>query len=615
MQTGQRLCWRVLVGKPGYRAGTSLGVAALLGFISLVWVCLLVFPHLQGRANLIDPVESRLLDLRYQIVGPRKAAPDIMFVAIDDATLDAGQTGPVGRARLARLIHHIADSEARVLVLDVLLADAGPVSERVTLAAALSRLPTVIAAAARFDDTGVANVIWPHEAFASQAEVGLVNLSTDAAGTPRYVPLFLDVSGQPLPSMPLLAAVTYTGAQARIDESALTLDQTRVPLDGGANMPLRALGPTGTVPTISARDLLDSPLPAELSGKLVVLGFSAAAMGDRFVTPFDDDTPGAEIIATAISQLVSGEALRHDGQTRTLDAIHAAILTVLCLALMLGLPLLKAISLSVLVIVVSFAAVTVVFAQGVWLSAALPLIAALPPLAVFAGFRLFVDRFEARKSVQSLAAMRRFQSPALARRIELDPDYLMSPETQKLVIFFVDLTGFTSLSQQLGQNGTRALLQRFHSLTAEAIEPRGGSVINFMGDGALAVFGLEPEKALGTDADAALAAAHALDQSLSRERPLSDSAPLTCRIGLHSGAAVLSRLGADSHQQVTVSGDTVNLASRLMEVAKSEQARIVATLRFVEQLSSERYLEDTRQTDVAIRGRSGDVAVVSWPIR
>lgn len=422
--------------------------------------------HLNTRDTVLDGLENRLLDLRYRIVGPVPAAPDIVFVAIDDETLDREQLTPNGRPLLAKIIGMIAQSGAQSLVVDVLLADAGGAEDRASLARALGRLPTVIAAAARFDDAGEVNVIWPHDDFAARADVGLVNLQTDASGTPRFVPLFLNVEGRAAPSMPLVAAINRVEGGARIGETSLSLGPLDIALDDGGYMPLRLLGPTGTVETLSAAALLDEAPVDALSGKLVVLGYAATGTGDLFATPFDEAVPGAEIIATAISQLVGGPALRHDDSTRTWDVVHTALLATVALILMLWAPLVAALPLPGCVLLVSFGGVTVAFAQGVWLSAALPLVGALPPVMLAGVLSLLRERRVARMSEQSLTSLRRFQSPALARRIEQDPEFLSTPQQQDLVVFFVDLTGFTALSQKLGPEGTRALYSSFTSLPA-----------------------------------------------------------------------------------------------------------------------------------------------------
>ena len=589
----------------------SLGVVVL----ALLWVLVLIIPHVSGRAGFFDPLEYRLLDMRHVLVGPRPAAQDIVIVAIDDETLAAAPAELQSRRQLlARIISNIAQSDARALALDVLLADPGPKEDDTALAAALGDIPSSIAAAARFvpDRAGADSIIWPQSSFGLVAEAGLVNLSTDAGGTPRYAPLLIEADGSLVPSLALLASLSFSGEKATFGQTLLTLGARQIPLDFGFNMPLRYIGPAGSVPTYSARDLIARTLPDALSGKLVVLGFSAAAMGDRFATPFDEDIPGMEVIATAISQLGGGDTLRRDAQTRRWDAALAMVLTAVCVISVLILPLSRGVPLAIGFVAIFLGGVTWAFASGLWLSAALPLAAAVPAALAASGLRYMQENLQARKSERSVASLRQFQSPALAAKIENDPNYLMQPVEQELVVLFVDLTGFTGHSQRLGPDGTRNLLAMFHKLTARTVEARGGSVFNYMGDGALAVFGLE--RGRGTSyADDALACAFDLADALSRQSlPQTPDEALSCRIGLHSGPVTLSRLGAQSHQQVTVTGDNVNLASRLMEVAKTQEAVVVASSDFAAGLSEHGRLGSAYTTDVAIRGRDGRVQVLVW---
>lgn len=596
---------------PSLRTGTFS--VAVIVLAALIWVSHLAISHLHTRDTWLDGLEYRLLDLRYRIVGPVAAAPDVVFVAIDDETLERERTTTTGRLLLARVIEKIAQSGAQSLVLDVLLADAGEPEERAALAHALGTLPTVIAAAARFDEGGDVNVIWPHDAFLARADVGLVNLQTDASGTPRFVPLFLEVQRKAMPSMPLVGAMNRIGGRASIGEQSITLGSLEIALDKGAYMPLRLLGPSGTVTTLSAGALMEEATSDALSGKLVVLGYSATGTGDLFTTPFEDEVAGAEIIATAILQLVGGSALTHDDRTRTWDVLHMVLLASVALILMLRAPIIAAVPMLVCVLLLSLGGVTVAFAHSLWLSAALPLAGALPPVLLAGAHSLARERRNARVSEQSLISLRRFQSPSLARRIEEDPDFLTTPEQQDLVVFFVDLTGFTALSQKLGSEGTRALLQQFHELTGMIVQQNDGTVINFMGDGALAVFGLEQGQNDRSSADQAFRSAEELEVGLATLPIPPDCPAVTCRIGLHYGSVILSRLGAQNHQQVTVSGDTVNLASRLMEVAKSRSARIVATSEFANQLDASLVTGVATPARVEVRGWSGDVAVVLWP--
>jgi adenylate cyclase len=577
-----------------------------------LWSAFLILPHIAGRAGAIDALENRFVDLRYALAGPRPASQDVVIVAIDDETLATGTTN--GRQLLALLIRNIAQSGARALAVDILLAEPGDADEDTALADALASLPSVIAAAAVFgaDGEDPASLIWPQPIFQDAAQAGLVNLSTDAGGTPRYAPLLINIGGELRPSLALLAALAITGEKAAFSEMHLTLGDRHIPLDLGFNMPLRFSGPAGSVPTLSAKELMSGPMPDALSGKVVVLGYTASAMGDRFSTPFDDSTPGVEIIATAISQLTGGPTLRRDTQVRIWDAAHATGLTLLCVFAIMAWPLSRSLPIALAMMSLSMVALVVVFSAGIWMSAALPLAVAVPPVLVAGAMRYTQERQQANHSERAVASLRRFQSPALATKIENDPEYLATPIEQNLVIFFVDLTGFTGQSQRLGPGGTRNLLRLFHALASETVETRGGSLFNYMGDGVIAVFGLETDAAHAA-ADNALAAAFDLAQTLSEQRltELPDD-HLGCRIGLHAGPTTLSRMGAESHQQVTVTGDSVNLASRLMEVAKSEKAVIVASGDFFDVLTSPMHREIARQTEVRIRGRAGSVRVLTW---
>ncbi|WP_254693206.1 CHASE2 domain-containing protein [Sulfitobacter sp. SK011] len=572
-------------------------------------------PHINGRAGIIEGLENRSIDLRFTLVGPRSASSDVVIVAIDDDTLAAEANRTMsGRSLLGALIRNIGESGARALAVDVLLVEPSDADEDAALANSLASTPSAIAAAALFGPDGKdpASLIWPQPIFQDVAGVGLVNLSTDASGTPRYMPLLINIGGEHHQSLALRTALAFTGERAVFGETQLTLGDRHIPLDQGFNMPLRFSGPEGSVQTVSAKGVLAAPMPNALSGKAVVLGYSASAMGDRFSTPFDNSTPGVEIIATAISQLTGGPTLRRDKQVRIWDAAHGLGLTLLCIIAIVVWPLSRSLPIALAMIGLSMIALTAVFSAGVWMSAALPLMTTIPPVLVVGAMRYTQERQQADRSERAVASLRQFQSPALATKIEADAEYLTTPIEQLLIILFVDLTGFTGLSQKLGEGGTRNLLRTFHLFASDTIEKRGGSVLNYMGDGALAVFGLEMDASTHA-ADDALAAAFELARSLSQHEieELPDVF-LGCRIGLHAGIATLSRMGVESHQQVTVTGDSVNLASRLMEVAKTEKAVIVASADFVEALSGSAHNDKARQTEVSIRGRDGLVRVLAW---
>jgi adenylate cyclase len=599
------------------------GVIALAGgFLAAIWVAFLAVPHLAGWRSPIDAIEATLVDLRLLLAGPTGAPADVVVVGIDDATFaEAGSGFPFSRQRLAAIITATAAAKPKALAVDILLIDAGDSQAEATLADALAQVPSVIAAAGRFEEARnpaglpqTSSELWPLTALTRAAAVGLVNMVTDASGTPRHMPLLYLTSRGLQPSLVLIGASLFLGARPEIDADLVRIGEQVYHTDLGFHMPLRSPGPGGTVRTISARDLMAGRGAEALAGQMVVLGFTASGVGDRFMTPFDPVTPGVEVLAAGIGQLIGAEGrLLRTGAIRRWDVAAAAALAIGGVVSVALLPLWLGVSLAAVGLGLWLGAVCLLFAQGYWFSAALPAAATLPPLIGAALARHLHERGMARRSGRAAEALRQFHPPALADRIANDPAFLRDPATQKLAIFFVDLSGFTQMSEALGLIGTRDLLKRFHSCVAQEVGACGGVVLNYMGDGVIAAFGLpEPSR---RDAENSLRAAFALVAAVRQlALPAESSDRPMLRIGLHHGPVVVSRLGHENHQQITIAGDSVNLASRLMEVAKQETATIVASAALLAAMAMPPVPAPDARRIVPIRGRSGEVEVALWRV-
>jgi len=102
-----------------------------------------------------------------------------------------------------------------------------------------------------------------------------------------------------------------------------------------------------------------------------------------------------------------------------------------------------------------------------------------------------------------------------------DPNFLAEPVRQNAAVVFIDLSGFTSLSEQLGPDRIRELLKDFHALVDNEAVSRGGMITSFLGDGAMILFGLP---AAATD-DALRAADCALGLCITADRWLTSLPP------------------------------------------------------------------------------------------
>ncbi|MBB4004518.1 CHASE2 domain-containing protein [Aurantimonas endophytica] len=600
----------------GYLLWTAVAVLA-----TIAWSGWLAAMHLAGERSLVDRIEEPLTDLRLLVAGPLPPPANVAIVAIDDATVASEGGYPLPRSRLAALVRAIDAAGARALAIDLLLVDPTTPQDDAALAEALASIPTVIAAAGRFDRSdaaagafpATADELWPLPAFTAAASVGFANVSTDAAGTPRHLPLLFQTSRGPMPGFALRAVGLYDGIDPVLGRDGVTTAGSVVPLDLGWNLPLRIHGPARSIGTVSAADVLAGNGRA-LGGRLALLGVSATAVGDTFATPFDPVTPGVEILATGIANLLDGTALVRDVAIRRIDAAAALVLSVGGVALVSLLPLTAGLVIAASALLLWIAATFVLLGEGLWLSAGLPLAAALPPIGIAVLARQMHERRVTRRLEEAERSLRRFQPPALARRIARDPQFLREPIEQPAAILFIDLSGFTTRSEELGPLRTRAFLKEFHTIVVEETAARQGVVLNFMGDGAMTVFGV-PDAAPDTTSQA-LAAAFALTRRVGTwlRTAAGVSHGIGVRVGLHYGTVVLSRLGHDAHQQITVSGDNVNVASRLTEVAKAHGATLAVSAELLDTLDKDRagFGEPDSVQLIEIRGRRQPVTVALW---
>jgi adenylate cyclase len=603
--------------------------------LSALWALTLGFGHWRGDVQLLDRAESALTDLRLATRGERPAPDQVIIVAIDDDTVAKQGGYPLPRVDLAALVDAIARFEPRVVAVDLLLLDHGHDQDQdAALARALGKRPTVIASAAVFAEATqvmeagepgplarlprAAKFLLPLKTFTDHAAIGVVNLTTDKSGTPRGVPMLFRTRDKVELSFPLRVAALATGSEPEIQADSLTLAGRRIRTDIDHVLPIAFYGRHGTVRTISAASVLNGTVaPEAIRNRIVVIGTTVTGGGDVFPTPFDPVMPGVEVIATAIAQLMTGDGLLRDRSTRAADAILAVVLTLLLVGLLswrrsaIGL-------LSIAAVLLIWAAVNfAAFSHGIWLSAALPIAAAAPPAILFGAVQLWLNRRQAQYFAMKSELLQQFQAPVLRKWLTRNPEFLLEPVHQDAAIVFIDLSGFTSLSETLGMDAVLGMLKDFHALVDREVVAHRGVITSFQGDGAMILFGL-PEATRNDARNAALCCVGLCNQT---ERwietlPPSIASRTGFKIGAHFGPIVASRLGGGSYQHITATGDSVNVASRLMEVAAKQGVALALSDDLLRRAGPECALLEfgvlTGPRETRIRGRAGALSVWLW---
>lgn len=179
---------------------------------------------------------------------------------------------------------------------------------------------------------------------------------------------------------------------------------------------------------------------------------------------------------------------------------------------------------------------------------------------------------------------------------------------REIVVFFCDLRHFTALTEARLPFDIVFLLNRYFAIVGRIVEENGGRMDKFIGDGAMALFGLRttPKEANRQALKAAAEIVREIDK-LSAELADDLAAPLEIAIGLHTGSAVVGSMGYGNVKNVTAIGDTVNVASRLESVAKEFNRTLV----FSEPVAglSGVDITDIESREIAVRGRGEPLRV------
>ena len=155
------------------------------------------------------------------------------------------------------------------------------------------------------------------------------------------------------------------------------------------------------------------------------------------------------------------------------------------------------------------------------------------------------------------------------------PGYLHGAE-REIAILFGDLRSFTQLSEKKLPYDLVFLLNRYFAETGHAVEATGGRIDKFIGDGVMALFGLDAGVEAGCRE--ALAAARQMSErmeALNRALVHDISEPLRIGIGIHTGPAIVGEMGYGSAVSVTAVGDAVNTASRIEGLTKTYACELV----------------------------------------
>lgn len=438
---------------------------------------------------------------------------------------------------------------------------------------------------------------------AAAAGAGIFTAAPDPDGVIRSSILLYKIGDAYYPALSLATAAVYLQARAifpvfeqsvdemsqaelaagGIDYVTLYLPKRNISIPVGEGMVAFVQfrgkgGPAGgAFRYVSAVDVLTGAVPLEtLKGTVVLVGTTAPGINDLRVTPVNPEYPGVEVHANMIKSILDNDFKARPDTGFLLEALQALVFGLILAFALAVLSPLKSIALSLGAL---GAAVGINFWLYYQLGTVLNLAAiVLLILALFVLNVAYGYFFEVRKSQALVSRFSQYVTPELVAQMADDPEqYTMEGDSRELSVLFVDVRGFTTISEGLPPKELREYINLYLTAMSEDIrDSHQGTLDKYIGDAVMAFWGAPvPFADHASRAVATSLLMQASARQLNHEFQARGWPALHIGIGINTGIMHVGDMGSRIRQAYTVMGDAVNLASRLEGITKVYGAGIV----------------------------------------
>lgn len=312
-----------------------------------------------------------------------------------------------------------------------------------------------------------------------------------------------------------------------------------------------------------------------LKDKILIAGATAIGVYDLRVSPFEENFPGVETHANILDNLLRKDFLSTDPQEPISMPVFLLVFGILLSFILARVGASWGLVLTFIFLVgISIIDRNYFFNRGIAMSVALPLLLT-STLYILMTFYKYLTEERGRKELRQTFS--KYVSPQIVSEILQDPKNLeLGGRKEDITVFFSDVRGFTTLSEQLDPKDLSDLLNSYLTPMTELIFKNQGTLDKYIGDAIMAFFGA-PLQFKDHPSYACRSALQQIEKlkELQKDYAKKSLPYIDIGIGLNSGEASVGNMGSETVRNYTVMGDTVNLAARLEGITKEYGVRIV----------------------------------------
>ena len=593
--------------------------------IGLLTLAILTFIGL-GDPYLKEMLRLKSFDFLHQY-DTKEISQDIGIVTIDEKSIEANGQWPWDRRVLSDLVVKLREAQVGIIVMPILFSEYDRMGGDESFVNTIHQMGVVIAQVGTTQinknavPRGVAKIgdplpwlyewpgmLGPIPELGQYADgVGVINTAPEIDGVVRRIPLIMKIGDDTYPAMALETIRVATGDpsyQIKATEGGVVA--VRVPgydtieTDQHARIWLRWNKEYNTL-SAASQDF------SEFAGKTVIIALTAEGLSSIVATPLGEKYDYV-ISASTLQTVLDGKQINRYDYSLTLELIISLLIGMSIVILTRFSPywfIGTYIILSYIILIyVSYFFFTkyLVLADVSWS------IVVLTIVGMHSIFNRFVLEFQLKQQIKK--QFEHYLEPKMVKKLQQNPDLLkLGGEVRDMTFFFMDIRGFTPLSEKYKSNpeGLTNVINKFLTPMTDIIMKMEGTIDKYMGDCIMAFWNAPidcPDHAYMAVKTAVLIKKRL--KELNKENAFGHE--IKIGIGINSGEALVGNMGSDQRFDYSVIGDAVNLASRLESTSKNYDTTIVIGEDTVKKINKPKWV--FRLIDkVKVKGKSEEVSI------